>query len=90
MDVHGKITGALSTPSRIAGSLTSAAGITGALTVPSAAFVPRYTGAYEFTPTQEAQLIEINGLMAQDDITILPIPSNYGLITWNGSTLTVS
>lgn len=48
-----------------------------------------YPGPYEFTPAAAAQTIEISGLMATADITINPIPSNYGLITWNGATLTV-
>ena len=49
-----------------------------------------YQGAYTFTPSQQTQTIEIGGLQATKDITINPIPSNYGLITWNGATLTVS
>lgn len=49
-----------------------------------------YEGAYEFTPAQEAQVIQINGKTATHDIIIDPIPQNYGLITWNGATLTVS
>lgn len=49
-----------------------------------------YEGSYEYTPTQETQIIPIEGLRAVQDITINPIPSNYGLITWNGATLTVS
>lgn len=50
----------------------------------------RYEGAYTFTPTDSVQTIEIAELVATADITIEPIPDNYGLITWNGSTLTVS
>ena len=49
-----------------------------------------YLGPYEFTPSAAAQTIEIEGLMAEENIVINPIPSNYGLITWNGATLTVS
>lgn len=49
-----------------------------------------YTGEYEFTPTDEAQTIPIFGKTATRDIVINPIPSNYGKISWNGSTLTVS
>lgn len=49
-----------------------------------------YDGPYEWTPTNTAQTIPINGLQANANITINPIPSNYGLVTWNGSTLTVS
>lgn len=49
-----------------------------------------YDGAYEWTPSESVQTIEIANKKALDNITINPIPSNYGLITWNGSTLTVS
>ena len=49
-----------------------------------------YRGEYEFTPTEDVQTVHINGLRATRNITINPIPSNYGKITWNGSVLTVS
>lgn len=49
-----------------------------------------YGGEYTFTPTAETQTIAINGRIALHNITIDPIPGNYGLITWNGSYLTVS
>lgn len=49
-----------------------------------------YDGAYEWTPSESVQTIEIADKKALDNIIINPIPQNYGLITWNGSTLTVS
>lgn len=49
-----------------------------------------YTGAVEFTPTDEVQTIQIKSRMATENITINPVPSNYGKIEWNGSFLTVS
>lgn len=49
-----------------------------------------YDGAYEWTPSESVQTIEIANKKALDNIKINPIPQNYGLITWNGSTLTVS
>lgn len=52
--------------------------------------VSYYEGPYEFIPTQEDQLIEIDGLTARENIVVKPIPHNYGLITWDGSVLTVS
>lgn len=51
---------------------------------------PVYRGEYEFTPSSSVQTIEIAGLTAKRNITINPVPSNYGLITWDGSVLTVS
>lgn len=52
--------------------------------------VPAYQGATSVTPSQETQTLETQGFRLLENITINPIPSNYGLITWNGSTLTVS
>lgn len=52
--------------------------------------VPAYQGPTEFTPSAEKQTIEVSGYRLKEDITINPIPSNYGLITWDGSTLMVS
>lgn len=49
-----------------------------------------YEGSYEFTPSEQAQTIEIADKKALHDILINPIPSNYGLITWDGTKLTVS
>lgn len=49
-----------------------------------------YDGAYEWTPSESVQTIEIANRKALDNIKINPIPQNYGLVTWNGSTLTVS
>lgn len=49
-----------------------------------------YEGSYEITPSSETQTLQTNGKRMTDDLIINPIPSNYGLITWNGSVLTVS
>lgn len=49
-----------------------------------------YTGEYEFTPSNETQLIPTAGKTVTLDIVVKPIPQNYGLISWNGSTLTIS
>lgn len=64
-------------------------GINGALNVqirPSAT----YDGDYIITPTQSEQVLQTADLLCTDNITINPIPNNYGLITWNGSVLTVT
>ena len=49
-----------------------------------------YHGAVEITPSSEEQVIHTEGLFVDDPITIKAIPNNYGLITWDGSALTVS
>jgi hypothetical protein len=49
-----------------------------------------YTGEVQFTPSQETQVIQTNNKVLLSNITINPIPSNYGKISYNGSTLTVT
>ena len=52
--------------------------------------LPTYTGVTEVTPTTAEQVLDTSNKVVARNIVINPIPSNYGLITWNGSTLTVS
>ena len=49
-----------------------------------------YSGAYSVTPSTEAQILPTADKTLARNIVVEPIPSNYGLITWNGSTITVS
>lgn len=51
---------------------------------------PDYDGGYVFTPTENTQTVVIEDMVARQNIVINPIPSNWGKITWNGNTLTVS
>lgn len=50
----------------------------------------KYTGEYEVTPSSEPVVLETASKLMTRNVTVNPIPSNYGLITWNGSVLTVS
>lgn len=52
--------------------------------------LPVYTGNTEVTPSTSEQVLNTADKVVTRNIVINPIPSNYGLITWNGSTLTVS
>lgn len=49
-----------------------------------------YNGNYTVTPSLATQVLNTAGSILVQNITINPIPSNYGLITWDGSVLTVS
>lgn len=51
---------------------------------------PAYTGQTVVTPSLETQILRTAQKSVLTDITIEPIPNYYGLITWDGSTLTVS
>ena len=90
MHVYGDLHGTLTSPGTISGCLSGGQTIAGSLTIPNAVLPPAYEGPYEVTPMQRTQTLATDSLYMRGNITINPIPSNYGLITWNGSTLTVS
>ena len=90
MHVYGELSGTLSSSGQLSGFLSATQTITGHLTVPQYVLPPSYEGPYEVTPSEETQTLATDSLYMRGNITINPIPSNYGLITWNGSTLTVS
>ena len=48
-----------------------------------------FSGPYEVTPSAETQTLATEGMVMDRDVVINPIPSNYGRLSWNGSTLTV-
>ena len=49
-----------------------------------------YAGSYEVTPGATAQTLPTASRMLAQDITIQPIPSNYGLVTYDGISIRVS
>jgi len=49
-----------------------------------------YEGSYTVTPTEQTQTLPTGNRLLGQDIIVNPIPSNYGLITWDGSKITVS
>lgn len=51
---------------------------------------PTYEGPTTVTPSDAPQVLSTAGRVVLDAITINPIPSNYGRITYNGSVITVS
>lgn len=72
-------------------SFASESGLTAS--IESTVYVPTiddYAGSYEVTPSGVTQTLLTEGLRMKHNVTINPVPSNYGRITWNGSTITVS
>lgn len=51
---------------------------------------PAYTGEVEITPSESVQVLSTDHTTLYSNITIDSIPSNYGLLSWDGSVLTVS
>lgn len=87
--MDGKLTGRISSVGSLTGTLSAVGGLSGTLS-PGSDSAPAYQGETVFTPTNQTQTIQASGYLFSENITINPIPSNYGRITWNGSTLTVS
>lgn len=51
---------------------------------------PFYEGSYTVNPGAENQTLQTAGKIMSENLTVRKIPRSYGLITWNGSFLTVS
>lgn len=51
---------------------------------------PVYAGEYEITPSLETQTLETAYRVLTSNVVIAPIPSNYGKISYDGSTLTIT
>ena len=84
------ISGVVQGSGEIQGQLNTEGVLVGSVGFPNCPWPDEYTGAYEVTPTQSTQILNTADLVMSDNVVINPIPSNYGLVTWNGSVLTVS
>lgn len=51
---------------------------------------PAYPGPYIVMPSTREQTLATEGLRMTGNVTVAPIPNNYGLIEWDGSRLRVS
>lgn len=49
-----------------------------------------YLGPYEVEPSVEQKVLPTAGLFMEYDVVVSAIPEQYGLITWDGSIITVS
>lgn len=91
LDAVNQIDGDMQAVNRMSGDMEVTSPMDGELAViQEASTHGSYTGRTEVTPTTETQVLRTAGYSMNSDITINPIPQNYGLITWNGSTLMVS
>lgn len=86
----GEIQGSISGIGSIAGALSTLGTVDGSLVIAKIIDREAYKGQTEITPEPYLQTFETDGKVINGNFIVNPIPSNYGLITWNGSTLTVS
>ena len=49
-----------------------------------------YDGPYEATPSLDTQTFSMQSKLMTADFTVAPIPTNYGLVTYNGTTIHIS
>ena len=81
----GKIASAV----QLQGSLTESTNMSGSFNLYE---LPeyQYEGSYTVTPSSQTQTLSTMNMTLLNDITVNPIPSNYGLITYDGTIITVS
>ena len=87
------LAGEVSLASRINGDVDLIARLDGEVdkVISAGSYRPPDLQDKEATPSAETQILTADeGYDGLGTVTINPIPSNYGLITWNGSVLTVS
>lgn len=61
----------------------------GELTVPVRIDRERYGGSLDIVPSDMEQVLVTDGKWVDGNITVAPIPSNYGRIIWNGADLKI-
>ena len=84
------LSGTITPRGTVRGSVRPIGSLSGTISRATSANYDHYVGPYEVTPTETAQLLCTAGLLMDDDVTVAPIPSNYGLISWDGTSLKVS
>lgn len=77
-------------PSASAVAVIARPGLSAAAAIAGGKSYPLYSGEYSFVPTTEEQTIETKGFALLENIVIAPIPSNYGLVSWNGLGIRIS
>lgn len=88
MHVHGQLHGTLTATGRLSGSLVGEHHIVhGTLTIPSVIDAQPYTGAYEVTPKAwEEQILETEGKLMADDVTVFRVPYYETINLFDGKT----
>ena len=86
----GNISGTVNGDATLTGHVSGKSTLAGEVQIYNASAPPDYTGSYEVNPSQEEQALPTAYKRLTKDVIIKPIPEYYGLITWDGSVLTVS
>lgn len=73
----------------LSGTIKSDGNLSVTVTIPRVIPTPAFEGDYEYIPTDVDHTIPISGLRAIQNIVIKAIPSNYGHISWDGTSVRV-
>lgn len=74
---------------QLVGTLSKTEGLEGNISVPERSGGNPYQGQYEVTPSEETIVLETKNKTMNHNVTVNAIPSNYGRISWDGTTITV-
>lgn len=81
--------GSIKAVAQVFGTLTAKSTVSGSV-MTGMSDIKEYTGAYSVVPSAEAQTLNTQDLKMTDNVTIAPIPSNYGKIEYDGYGIRVS
>lgn len=85
-----KISGSITLTNSIKGSLTDGGFLSGNVQVAQTEKADAYMGPYTVTPSQDTQIVHVKDLKMVQNITVEPIPSYYGRVSYNGSVITIT
>ena len=76
---------------KLSGNITNnAKAISGSIICDGVRNLETYQGSYNITPTGQTQVLLTNDMRLDGNITINPIPSNYGMISHSGSGILIT
>lgn len=84
-----RIAGDISVISDIDALISAEESMEVSLNIPAFASI-YYDGEYSVTASDETQTLLTQGRVMRNNLTINPVPSSYGRITWDGNRILVS
>lgn len=89
IDAEKILSGVIASEATINGSISGEKELSGTINC-GVANSAVYDGDYSVTPSGEEQVLNTEGLQMNQNVVIKPIPSNYGLIEYDGSRIRIS
>ena len=89
MQVHGELSGRLTTNKTLRGSLSSNITVNGALTIPPSVVTDYYDGEYNVTPRLYEQTLATSNKVMRNDVSIYEIPVTSTTNPHGGKTVVI-